>query len=218
MDSIDLVGINNFSDLDSRFHGNDCKLLMIDNFDSFTYILVDYFKTLGARVDVRRNNEIDLDKVTEDKYDAIVISPGPKSPNEAGVSIPLILKFGGRIPILGVCLGHQAIGQAFGSRIVQAPYIMHGKTSLIVHDDKGLFYGVENPFSATRYHSLVIEPDSITDEIRVDAKTKDGVVMAISHKILPIYGVQFHPESILTHYGIKILANYLKISYVWNNC
>ncbi|OGQ35584.1 MAG: anthranilate/aminodeoxychorismate synthase component II [Deltaproteobacteria bacterium RIFCSPHIGHO2_12_FULL_43_9] len=189
---------------------------MIDNFDSFTYILVDYFRVLGAEVDVFRNNEIGLQEIEKAKYDAIIISPGPKSPADSGISIPVILRFGATIPILGVCLGHQAIGQAFGGRVVHADTIMHGKTSLIYHESKGLFDGTENPFYATRYHSLVIDPDSMTTEIKIDATTEDGTIMAISHKILPIYGVQFHPESILTRGGIKILANFIDLARTWN--
>ena len=185
-------------------------LLMIDNYDSFTYNLVQYFGELGEDVRVFRNDEIDLAAVHAMKPDRIVISPGPCTPNEAGISVPLIKEFAGKIPLLGVCLGHQSIGQAFGGRIVHAKQLMHGKTSMIHHKDVGVFHGLPNPFRATRYHSLVIERDSLPDCLEITAWTEDGEIMGVRHKTLPIEGVQFHPESILTEYGHEMLANFLK--------
>jgi len=185
-------------------------LLMIDNYDSFTYNLVQYFGELGEDVRVFRNDEIDLAAIAALHPDHIVISPGPCTPNEAGVSVPLIKEFAGKIPLLGVCLGHQSIGQAFGGRIVHAQQLMHGKTSMIHHKDAGVFHGLPNPFRATRYHSLVIERDSLPDCLEITAWTEDGEIMGVRHKTLPIEGVQFHPESILTEYGHEMLANFLK--------
>lgn len=184
-------------------------LLMIDNYDSFTYNLVQYLSELGEDVRVYRNDQITLDGIRELNPDRIVISPGPCTPNEAGISLALIREFSGKIPILGVCLGHQAIGQAFGGDIVRAPRIMHGKTSPIHHDGKTLFKGLSNPFEATRYHSLVIDPPSLPDCLEVSAKTAEGEIMAVRHKSLVVEGVQFHPESILTTEGKKLLQNFL---------
>ncbi|MHB1402725.1 MAG: anthranilate synthase component II [Thiobacillus sp.] len=185
-------------------------LLMIDNYDSFTYNLVQYFGELGEDVRVVRNDEIDLAGIAALKPDHIVVSPGPCTPNEAGVSVPLILEFAGQIPILGVCLGHQSIGQAFGGKIVRAKELMHGKTSLIHHLDVGVFKGLPNPFRATRYHSLVIERESLPDCLEITAWTDDGEIMGVRHKTLAVEGVQFHPESILTEHGHAMLANFLK--------
>ena len=185
-------------------------LLMIDNYDSFTYNLVQYFGELGEDVQVFRNDEIDLAAIAALQPDHIVISPGPCTPNEAGVSVPLIKAFAGKTPLLGVCLGHQSIGQAFGGKIVHAKQLMHGKTSMIHHKDVGVFHGLPNPFRATRYHSLVIERDSLPDCLEITAWTEDGEIMGVRHKTLPIEGVQFHPESILTEYGHEMLANFLK--------
>ncbi|MFP5381153.1 MAG: anthranilate synthase component II [Gammaproteobacteria bacterium] len=185
-------------------------LLMIDNYDSFTYNLVQYFGELGEDVKVVRNDEIDLAGVAALKPDHIVVSPGPCTPNEAGVSVPLIREFAGKIPILGVCLGHQSIGQAFGGKIVRAKELMHGKTSMIHHLDTGVFHGLPNPFRATRYHSLVIERDSLPDCLEITAWTDDGEIMGVRHKTLAVEGVQFHPESILTEHGHAMLANFLK--------
>lgn len=185
-------------------------LLMIDNYDSFTYNLVQYFGELGEEVRVFRNDEIDLAGVEALAPDHIVISPGPCTPSEAGISVPLIRAFAGRVPILGVCLGHQAIGQAFGGRIVHAKQLMHGKTSLIHHRDVGVFRGLPNPLTATRYHSLVIERETLPDCLEITAWTDDGEIMGVRHKTLPVEGVQFHPESILTEYGHEMLANFLK--------
>ncbi|MCL6557173.1 MAG: aminodeoxychorismate/anthranilate synthase component II [Burkholderiales bacterium] len=185
-------------------------VLMIDNYDSFTYNLVQYLGELGEEVVVRRNDEIDLAGVEALAPDHIVISPGPCTPNEAGISVPLIQAFAGRVPILGVCLGHQAIGQAFGGRIVHARALMHGKTSLIHHKGVGVFAGLPSPFTATRYHSLVIERESLPDCLEITAWTEDGEIMGVRHRTLPVEGVQFHPESILTEYGHEMLANFLK--------
>jgi anthranilate synthase component 2 len=185
-------------------------LLMIDNYDSFTYNLVQYFGELGEDVQVFRNDAIEIPAMQALKPDHIVISPGPCTPNEAGVSVPAILAFAGKVPLLGVCLGHQSIGQAFGGKIVHAKELMHGKTSMIHHTDSGVFHGLPNPFRATRYHSLVIERDSLPDCLEITAWTDDGEIMGVRHKTLPIEGVQFHPESILTEHGHDMLANFLK--------
>ena len=186
------------------------SLLMIDNYDSFTYNLVQYLGELGQDVRVFRNDEIGLEQVAELKPSHIVISPGPCTPNEAGVSVPLINEFGGKIPMLGVCLGHQSIGQAFGGRIVHAKQLMHGKTSLIHHRNEGVFKDLPNPYIATRYHSLVIERETLPDCLEITAWTDDGEIMGVRHKTLPIEGVQFHPESILTEHGHALLNNFLK--------
>ena len=189
-------------------------LLMIDNYDSFTYNLVQYFGELEQDVHVHRNDKISIADIEKLAPDHIVISPGPCTPNEAGISIDVINKFKGHIPILGVCLGHQSIGQAFGGKIVHAHSIMHGKTSDIYHNDTDVFKGFENPYTATRYHSLVIEKESLPDcfEITAWTQTKEGEmdeIMGIKHKELPISGIQFHPESILTSYGHELLQNFL---------
>ena len=186
------------------------NVLLIDNYDSFTYNLAQYLGELGADVAVERNDAISLDQIRERDPDAIVISPGPCTPNEAGISMDVIRTFAGQIPILGVCLGHQCIGQVFGGRIVRAPRIMHGKTSKIFHDEKGLFAGVENPFVATRYHSLVIAPDSMPDALEITAKTWEDEIMGVRHKHYVVEGVQFHPESIMTSAGKQLLANFLE--------
>jgi anthranilate synthase component 2 len=191
-------------------------LLMIDNYDSFTYNLVQYLGELGADVRVYRNDCITLPEIEALKPERIVISPGPCTPTEAGISVPLIERFAGRWPILGVCLGHQSIGQAFGGRIVHAREIMHGKTSLIQHTGVGVFAGLASPFEATRYHSLVIEKATLPDCLEITAwtQTPDGQmdeIMGVRHRELPIEGVQFHPESILTQQGYALLANFLKL-------
>ena len=185
-------------------------LLMIDNYDSFTYNLVQYFGELGEEVRVFRNDEITVEEAAALKPDHIVISPGPCTPAEAGISVPLIQACAGRIPILGVCLGHQSIGQAFGGRIVHARQLMHGKTSLIHHNNTGVFAGLPNPFTATRYHSLVIERETLPACLEITAWTEDGEIMGVRHKTLQVEGVQFHPESILTEHGHQMLANFLK--------
>jgi anthranilate synthase component II len=186
------------------------RLLMIDNYDSFTYNLVQYLGELGAAVDVRRNDALAVDEVAALAPDGIVVSPGPCTPREAGVSVPVIERYAGRIPILGVCLGHQAIGAAFGGAIVRAPRIMHGKTSPIRHDGRGLFEGLPDPFDATRYHSLVIEPTTVPAELEVCAWTAENEIMGVRHRQAFVEGVQFHPESILTLAGKQLLANFLR--------
>lgn len=185
------------------------KILLIDNYDSFTFNLVQYFGELGARVLVHRNDKITIDEIAQISPDRLVISPGPCTPNEAGISISLVKKFSGQIPILGVCLGHQAIGAAFGGRVVRAPQIMHGKTSEIHHDGNGVYQGLPNPFTATRYHSLVIEKQSLPHELLVTSWTDDGVIMGVRHREFAVEGVQFHPESILTTEGKNLLGNFL---------
>ena len=191
------------------------KLLLVDNYDSFTWNLAQYFGELGADVTVVRNDAITVDAIAQRPPGAIAISPGPCTPNEAGISMDVVRRFAGQLPILGVCLGHQSIGQVFGGRIVRAPKIMHGKTSKIFHDEKGLFAGVENPFVATRYHSLVIAPETMPAELEVTAKTWDDEIMGVRHRAFastptPLEGVQFHPESIMTTAGKKLLANFLE--------
>ena len=185
-------------------------LLMIDNYDSFTYNLVQYLGELGENVVVRRNDEITLGEVEEMRPDGIVISPGPCTPNEAGISVPLIERFAGKIPLLGVCLGHQSIGQAFGGRVVHARELMHGKTSAIEHKGEGVFRSLPNPLQATRYHSLVIERESLPECLEVTAWSDDGAIMGVRHKTLAVEGVQFHPESILTESGHELLRNFLE--------
>jgi anthranilate synthase/aminodeoxychorismate synthase-like glutamine amidotransferase len=186
------------------------RVLMIDNYDSFTYNLVQYLGELGADVDVRRNDAVTLDEVARSGVDALVISPGPKTPREAGISLPLIERFAGRLPILGVCLGHQAIGAAYGGTIVRAPRIMHGKTSPIHHDRTGVFAGLPDPFDATRYHSLVIDPATLPAVLVRTAWTDEGEIMGVRHRELFVEGVQFHPESILTGEGKRLLRNFLE--------
>jgi len=185
-------------------------LLMIDNYDSFTYNLVQYLGELGEEVSVFRNDEITLEQIEALHPSRIVISPGPCTPNEAGISVPLIQRFAGKLPILGVCLGHQSIGQAFGGKIVHAGQLMHGKTSDIRHKYAGVFHGLPNPLTATRYHSLVIEKKSLPACLEVTAWTDDGEIMGVRHRDLPVEGVQFHPESILTEKGHDLLANFLR--------
>ena len=190
-------------------------LLMIDNYDSFTYNLVQYLGELGQDVQVYRNDEIDLATVKKLNPRHIVISPGPCTPNEAGISVPLINEFAGKIPLLGVCLGHQSIGQAFGGNIIKAKTLMHGKTSLIHHTNTGVFKDLPNPYTATRYHSLVIERATIPDYLEITAWTEDangefGEIMGVKHKTLAVEGVQFHPESVLTEHGHALLNNFLK--------
>ena len=183
---------------------------MIDNYDSFTYNIVQYLGKLGADVEVYRNDKITIDQIEQRKPDAVVISPGPCTPKEAGISVDVVKRFAGKLPIFGVCLGHQCIGYAFGARIVRARKIMHGKASKILHNERELFEGVENPFSAIRYHSLVIERQSLPECLKVTAESEDDKeIMAVKHRSYPVYGVQFHPESILTEHGLTILGNFL---------
>ncbi len=186
-------------------------IYMLDNYDSFTYNLVQYMGELGAEMEVARNDKTSTQAVLDSKPDGIVISPGPCTPKEAGISCELIAQAAGKIPLLGVCLGHQCIGQVFGGRIIRAQTLMHGKTSLIHHHDGDLFTGLENPFVATRYHSLIVDPDHIPPVLDVTATAEDGTIMSMRHKEYAIYGVQFHPESILTVEGKKLLQNFLNI-------
>ena len=186
-------------------------ILVIDNYDSFTYNLVQYLGELGAELRVYRNDKITLEEIKKMAPEKILISPGPGEPKDAGISEDVIRTFGIRTPILGVCLGHQAIGEVFGGRIVGARNLMHGKTSKIHHNGKGLFKGIKNPFDATRYHSLIVERESLPKVLHITAETKDKEIMALVHREYPIYGVQFHPESILTVEGKKLLGNFLKV-------
>ncbi|HEX4456739.1 MAG TPA: aminodeoxychorismate/anthranilate synthase component II [Polyangia bacterium] len=185
-------------------------LLLIDNYDSFTYNLAQYFGELGVDVRVVRNDAMTVDDVAKLAPRRIVVSPGPCTPNEAGISLSLIERLAGEIPIFGVCLGHQAIGQAFGGQVVRAPKVMHGKTSPILHDGAGLFASIPSPMQATRYHSLVVEPSTLPPSLRVTARTAEGEIMALQHASLPVWGVQFHPESILTTDGKQLLRNFLE--------
>ena len=187
-------------------------LLMIDNYDSFTYNIVQYFGELGEEVVVFRNDRITLEEIEALKPARIVISPGPCSPEEAGISVAAIRHFSGRVPLLGVCLGHQSIGAAFGGRVVRSATLMHGKTSPIHHDGKGLFSRLPNPFEATRYHSLIVERASLPDCLEVTAWVEEGEIMGLAHRDLPVWGVQFHPESILTEGGMDILRNFLEMT------
>lgn len=184
-------------------------ILVIDNYDSFTYNLVQYLGELGEKIEVRRNDEIDLEGIETLKPDHILISPGPCTPNEAGISLSLIERFKGRIPILGVCLGHQSIGQAFGGEVIRAERLMHGKTSEIFHDGQGVFKDLPSPFTATRYHSLIVKKETLPDCFVITAETAEGEIMGLRHKDYPIEGVQFHPESIITDHGHQMLRNFL---------
>ena len=184
-------------------------LVMIDNYDSFTYNLVQYFGQLGVEVQVFRNDQTDLEGLERLQPTWLVISPGPCSPNEAGISVAAIQHFAWRLPILGVCLGHQAIGAAFGGRVIRSPRLMHGKTSLIYHDGRDIFQGVPSPFEATRYHSLIVERETLPECLQVSAQTAVGEIMGLRHQQFAVYGVQFHPESILTAEGMNILRNFL---------
>ncbi len=186
-------------------------ILLIDNYDSFTYNLYQYLTELGADVLVRRNDAVTVAEAAALAPDGIVISPGPCTPREAGVSVPLIRELAGSVPILGVCLGHQAIAEAFGGRVVRAPRLMHGKTSLIYHDGQGIFSGLPCPFVATRYHSLIAEEASLPETLEVSARSEDGLIMGLRHRSLLVEGVQFHPESILTEVGKELLRNFLEI-------
>ena len=187
-------------------------ILMIDNYDSFTYNIVQYLGELGSKPEVVRNDCISLDELKNMQIEKLIVSPGPCTPKEAGVSCEAIRYFSEkRIPILGVCLGHQCIGEVFGGKIVHAPYLMHGKVSKVFHNGDGIFKGIPSPYEATRYHSLVIEPESKPDCLDVTAKTDDDIIMAVQHREYPVYGVQYHPESILTEYGHKLLENFLQL-------
>lgn len=184
-------------------------ILLVDNYDSFTYNLYQYLSELGAKVQVKRNDAVDIDKII-DHYDAVVLSPGPGRPSVAGITPVIVKVLSGQIPILGVCLGHQAIGEVFGGKIVRAPRLMHGKTSMISHTGLGLFAGIPNPFEATRYHSLVVDPDTCPESLEITANSDDGVIMGLRHRTHPTVGVQFHPESILTREGKNLLKNFIE--------
>lgn len=191
-------------------------LLVVDNYDSFTFNLVHYLGELGAAPEVVRNDRIAVAEALALEPEAIVLSPGPCTPNEAGICLELIDKAAGRVPIFGVCLGHQAIGQAYGGRVVRAPSLMHGKVSPILHQSEGVFRGINGPFAATRYHSLTIAPESVPDCLAPTAWTEDGVVMGVRHREHPVHGVQFHPESIASEHGHRILKNFLDIARAFN--
>lgn len=184
-------------------------IVVIDNYDSFTYNLVHYLGELGAETSVWRNDQITVDEVLALNASGILLSPGPCTPNEAGICLELIGKAAGKVPLLGVCLGHQSIGQAFGGQVVRAPQVMHGKRSAVRHTDRGVFAGLPNPFQATRYHSLIVERETLPDCLEITAETEDGIIMGLQHRELPIHGVQFHPESIATEAGHDLLGNFL---------
>jgi anthranilate synthase/aminodeoxychorismate synthase-like glutamine amidotransferase len=184
-------------------------IFVLDNYDSFTYNLVQYMGELGAEMTVRRNDELTPDEVESLHPDRILLSPGPCTPQEAGISIPLIQHFAGKVPILGVCLGHQAIGAAFGGAVVRAPKLMHGKTSEVIHDGRSLFSGIASPMTCTRYHSLIVAEEDLPRELEITARTEDGIIMGLRHRKYPVEGVQFHPESVLTEGGHRLLANWL---------
>ena len=187
-------------------------LLVIDNYDSFTYNLVQYLGELGATVEVRRNNQVTVDEIEQSlRPERIVISPGPGTPNDAGITLDVIQRFAGKVPLLGVCLGHQAIGQAFGGKVVRAPELMHGKASEVLHDGKTIFAGLSDHFVAGRYHSLIVEKESLPSCLEISASTADDIIMGLRHRELKVEGVQFHPESILTSDGKQLLANFLKL-------
>jgi glutamine amidotransferase of anthranilate synthase or aminodeoxychorismate synthase len=192
------------------------RTLVIDNYDSFTYNLVHYLGELGADITVRRNDKITLDEIAAMAPQAILLSPGPCTPNEAGVCLALINRFKSEVPILGVCLGHQAIGQAMGGEVIRAPSLMHGKTSRITHTGKGVFRGLNSGFEATRYHSLTVKPETLPEVLEVTATSDDGVIMGLQHRSLPLHGVQFHPESIASENGHALLQNFLNIARDFN--
>ena len=185
-------------------------ILLLDNYDSFTYNLAQYLGQLGEKLEVFRNDKITVEQIAEKKPQRIVISPGPGVPEDAGICVDVIRRFAGKIPILGVCLGHQAIGQAFGGRVIRAPEIMHGKTSRIHHDNKTIFKDLPQDFAATRYHSLIVEEKTLPDELEISAKA-DGIIMGLRHRDVPVEGVQFHPESVLTNAGMQLLQNFLTL-------
>lgn len=186
--------------------------ILIDNYDSFTYNLYHYLEELGADVEVRRNDQITVDDVLAKAPEGIIISPGPCTPDDAGICLELIRKAAGKIPLFGVCLGHQSIGQVFGGKVIRAPHVMHGKTSMISHSGSGVFANLPSPYEATRYHSLIVERESLPDCLEITSETKDGMIMGLSHKEYPIHGVQFHPESIASEHGHAVLKNFLDLS------
>ncbi len=186
-------------------------VFVLDNYDSFTYNLVQYMGELGAEMTVRRNDELTPEEVESLHPDRILLSPGPCTPQEAGISVPLIRHFSGKVPILGVCLGHQAIGAAFGGNVVRAPKLMHGKTSEVIHDGRSLFHGIASPMTCTRYHSLIVAEDGLPRDLEVTARTEDGIIMGLRHRKHPTEGVQFHPESVLTHDGKRLIQNFLEM-------
>ena len=186
-------------------------ILLLDNYDSFTYNLAQYLGELGCQVEVHRNDRISVEQIAQRKPERIVISPGPCTPQEAGICVELVQRLAGKIPILGVCLGHQAIGAAFGGKIIRAPKLFHGKTSQIRHDGSGVFRGLPNPFTATRYHSLIVERKTLPAELQINAETDDGIIMGMQHRQYPLMGVQFHPESVLTESGKQLLKNFLSL-------
>jgi anthranilate synthase component 2 len=187
------------------------NILLIDNYDSFTYNLVHYFSALGAKVEVVRNDTLSVADVIGKKPDGVVISPGPATPNEAGICLELLAVNQGKIPLFGVCLGHQSIGQAYGGKVVRAREVMHGKTSRVQHTDTGIFKNIPSPFTATRYHSLIVERESLPDCLMITAETADGTIMGLQHRTQPVFGVQFHPESIASEHGHAILKNFLDL-------
>jgi anthranilate synthase component 2 len=192
------------------------KVTLVDNYDSFTWNLVHALGALGADVDVHRNDAITVDEIAAIKPDAIVISPGPGTPEESGISLEVVRRLGGSTPIFGVCLGNQTIGQVYGGKVVRGPEPVHGKLSQVVHEGKTVFRGINGPFEATRYHSLVVDRKTVPGDLDITAETRDGLVMALSHKTHPVHGVQFHPESIASEHGQKILKNFLDLAAQWN--
>jgi anthranilate synthase component 2 len=186
-------------------------VFVLDNYDSFTYNLVQYMGELGAEMTVRRNDELTPEEIESLHPDRILLSPGPCTPQEAGISVPLIRHFSGKVPILGVCLGHQAIGAAFGGNVVRAPKLMHGKTSEVIHDGRSLFSGISSPMTCTRYHSLIVAEDGLPRDLEITARTEDGIIMGLRHRKHPTEGVQFHPESVLTHDGKRLIQNFLEM-------
>ena len=194
-----------------RLYGLRSMIFVLDNYDSFTYNLVQYMGELGGEMIVRRNDELTPEEVESLHPDRILLSPGPCTPQEAGISIPLIQHFAGKVPILGVCLGHQAIGAAFGGNVVRAPKLMHGKTSDVIHDGRTLFSGIASPMTCTRYHSLIVAEKNLPRELEITARTEDGIIMGLRHRKYPVEGVQFHPESVLTHDGKRLIQNFLEL-------
>jgi anthranilate synthase component 2 len=186
-------------------------VFVLDNYDSFTYNLVQYMGELGAEMTIRRNDELTVDEVEALEPERILLSPGPCTPNEAGISIDLIRRFAGKVPILGVCLGHQAIGAAFGGNVVRAPQLMHGKTSEVTHDGKTVFSGLQSPMTCTRYHSLIVAEEGLPEELEISARTADGTIMGLRHREHAVEGVQFHPESVLTQDGKRLIKNFLEL-------